>query len=238
MKQSNFLFQSTASIYNGVQAVLDEIMPYLADVQSIMDFGCGMGCWSAVLHKKGFSRFQLIDHPSIPLDKILFPDKACFLGVDLDKELPAVIKSDLVICTEVLEHFSTKRSLELLDFITDCADLILFSAAIPGQGGVGHMNEQRHAFWHNEFSKRGYKWFDGFKPALVHQKEIPFYLRQNLFFYYKPTASFRFQGKANFTPEDMELVHKNILNRPLTLKELYRNFPSALRRFIKRVAKT
>jgi hypothetical protein len=134
--QKAYLFESTASIQRGVSLVVDEIIPYLGDVKHIMDFGCGIGTWSYALHKKGFSTITLIDHPKTPVEKLLFPDKNAFIPVNLDVELPPTLSFDLVICTEVLEHFEEKRALELLDYITGCSDLILFSAAIPGQGGL------------------------------------------------------------------------------------------------------
>ena len=62
------------------------------------------------------------------------------------------------MCLEVAEHIETARSEQLVQNICSLSDqYILFSAAPPGQGGVGHINEQPWEFWINLFEKRGWK---------------------------------------------------------------------------------
>ena len=72
----------------------------------------------------------------------------------LEKEASAV----LVVCLEVAEHIETARSEQLVKNLCNLSDqYILFSAAPPGQGGVGHINEQPWQFWVNLFAKFGWE---------------------------------------------------------------------------------
>ncbi len=70
-----------------------------------------------------------------------------------------------------------------MEFLTSCSDIILFSSAIPGQGGIGHINEQRPAFWRNLFQSMGYERVDIIRQKIIFDNSIPFWFRQNLFLY-------------------------------------------------------
>jgi hypothetical protein len=54
-----------------------------------------------------------------------------FAAVDLRQPLPADRKFDLAISGEVAEHLPAT----LVGTLTSVSDVVLFSAAIPGQGG-------------------------------------------------------------------------------------------------------
>jgi hypothetical protein len=58
--------------------------------------------------------------------------------------------------------------------------LILFSAAIPGQGGTGHLNEQFPDYWGSRFAKYGYRPIDFIRRALWADRSVQFWLRQNV----------------------------------------------------------
>ena len=64
---------------------------------------------------------------------------------------------DLTCCVEVAEHIPPRRSLELVETLTEAAARwIFFTAAPPGQGGRGHINCRPHAEWLAEFGERGW----------------------------------------------------------------------------------
>ncbi len=219
MKQVNFQFADTSANLASAIEVIEVIWPWIADIGSFADLGGGMGSWSKALELKGISNFNLIDHPLTPVENILIENKSNFTPVDLELDLPVYEHYDLVICTEVFEHFSEKRALELLEWINASTDFILFSAAIPRQGGLGHVNLQRHAYWHEKFSNLGFSFFDGFKPEIISNQGIKYWFRQNLFLYHRGKFTERFQNLSNITNPEFELVHKSILNKPIGRKE-------------------
>lgn len=101
----------------------------------------------------------------------------CFSGVELDESLESEASTfateviswgidaceyfvngvDLVCCIEVAEHIPEERVYDLIDRLCDASSKwILFSAAHPGQGGEGHVNEQTQFYWAQKFRERGF----------------------------------------------------------------------------------
>jgi hypothetical protein len=63
-----------------------------------------------------------------------------FLPHDIATPLPEhlVGRFDLAVCLEVAEHLPPERAESFIRELCDLAPVVLFSAAIPGQGGTGH----------------------------------------------------------------------------------------------------
>ena len=80
---------------------------------------------------------------------------------DLENNIQIESKFDLAITLEVAEHLSEIRADSFIDDLCALSDLILFSAAIPDQGGRHHINEQWQSYWEpKRFKQRGYHVYD------------------------------------------------------------------------------
>ena len=66
---------------------------------------------------------------------------------DLNQPFTLDRTSDLVVCLEVAEHVPPLSAGDFIASLTRLASIILFSAAIPYQGGDGHLNEQWPEYW-------------------------------------------------------------------------------------------
>jgi hypothetical protein len=76
---------------------------------------------------------------------------------DLTNPLDRVKKDNTVgICLEVLEHISEDDWKPVLQNISNLCDVIIFSAAVPGQGGTGHINCRWKIDWIRRFNKLGW----------------------------------------------------------------------------------
>jgi hypothetical protein len=82
-------------------------------------------------------------------------DRSEFRVADLNQPLKLSEKFDLAVCIEVAEHLQRAAAAPLVQTLTSVAPVVLFSAAIPGQGGHGHYNEQPRSFWHALFAQHG-----------------------------------------------------------------------------------
>jgi hypothetical protein len=67
----------------------------------------------------------------------------------------------------------------------------VFSAAVPGQGGEYHINEQPLEFWRSLFRQYGYVCFDPIRPAVRHKPAIQPWYRYNTLLYASEAAAAR-----------------------------------------------
>src|SRR5205814_1764959 len=70
-----------------------------------------------------------------------------------------------------------------VDNLTRHGSLIVFSAAIPGQGGEHHVNEQPWEYWRVKFADRGYEVFDFLRPRMREDRSIYHCYRFNSFIF-------------------------------------------------------
>lgn len=161
--------------------VLDLLLPLLPPVRTAVDVGCGVGTWLAALASRGVD-VAGFDGPWVDLTQLRI-DPARFRSVDLARPLPLVKRCDLAICLEVAEHLPEAVAPTVIDNLTRLSDVILFSAAIPGQGGTGHVNEQWPDYWAARFDARGYALVDVVRSPIWDDERVPYWYRQNAFLY-------------------------------------------------------
>ena len=95
---------------------------------------------------------------------------------------------DLVQCLEVAEHVPPDASRMLIDNLTAHGHHVLFSAAVPGQGGENHLNERTYEFWRQLFEERGYTPIDFIRPLLQHRSDVAYWYRYNVLLYVHESA--------------------------------------------------
>ena len=135
----------------------------IVEPRSVVDFGCGNGSWLRVFEELGVNDILGIDLVKLNDNDLLIKQDNIIVR-DLSNKINLDRQFGLVICLEVAEHLSDKNSDNLIDNLCTHGDVILFSAAIPGQGGQYHKNEQWHTYWEAKFNQRGYLSYDIFVP--------------------------------------------------------------------------
>jgi len=70
-------------------------------------------------------------------------------------EVPDIQSADLAMSLEVREHLPPSMGHNLVVSLVRSAPLTIFTAATPGQGGSGHVNEQPSEYWIEEFAGLG-----------------------------------------------------------------------------------
>jgi hypothetical protein len=84
------------------------------------------------------------------------------LGIDVRhfdlNAQPLIERCDLAMSIEVIEHLPPPLGERLIDLLCAAAPRVLLSAATPGQGGYGHINEQPHEHWQAKLRDRGYRY--------------------------------------------------------------------------------
>jgi hypothetical protein len=148
--------------------------------KSVIDIGCGLGNWLHVLKQSGCSEVLGVDGSNVDRSKLVINDNE-FIVHDLTQPLALSKKFDLCICLEVAEHLPQSCADTLIQSLVCCADTILFSAALPLQGGQNHVNEQPFSYWVSKFNSKGYKVLDVFRGEIWNNPNIDWWYRQNMF---------------------------------------------------------
>ncbi len=175
----------TEDVHNFIAPRL--VIPFilsLLEVKSVLDVGCGIGTWLKVFEEHGVRDLIGVDgnHVDQKLLKIS-PDK--FRSHDLREHLNLGRKFDLALCLEVVEHLPESSASLVVNTLVDYSDFVLFSAAIPGQGGQHHINEQWLSFWVQQFEKFGYDMHDIVRPKFWKNENVDVWYRQNMVLFCK-----------------------------------------------------
>lgn len=213
-----------------------EILPLVFEILkpgAIVDVGCGTGHWLAEAVALGVSDVFGVDGEWAQKAKLEIP-KDKFLAHDLAAPLTLNRKFDLAVSLEVAEHLPASQARSFVEMLSSAADTVLFSAAIPGQGGRHHVNEQWPEYWADVFAQFGFDCFDLLRPKIWHNPRVLWYYRQNCFIY----ARHGVLSEDLMTACPMALVHPELwsaqlarLNSPGKLLErLPKAFASRLRR--------
>ncbi len=195
----------------------------LRKFESASDFGCGLGLWLNTARSLGASRIMGYDIPEISREeRKLGPDE--FTPSDLSKPIRIERPYDLAISVEVAEHLPYASAATFVETLTNAADWVLFAAAIPYQGGMGHVNENWMEFWGLLFGARRYKCYDIIRPRFWHDASISYYYRQNTVLFVKDGADGVLKA-AGFQPtaNPPTLIHPemyiNAINRGRPIAE-------------------
>jgi SAM-dependent methyltransferase len=154
----------------------------LLGVNSVLDVGCGRGAWLREWRNAGVKIAQGVDGPYVRRQSLLIPVED-FTAVDLSNKFDLKRRYDLVTSLEVAEHLPRDRSETFISSLVAHADLVLFSAATPGQGGENHINERPLSFWQELFRANGYEAYDVIRPVFrAHKGVEPWYRFNTILF--------------------------------------------------------
>jgi SAM-dependent methyltransferase len=186
--------------------VFDAVQP-----KSVVDVGCGVGTWLDVARSLGAST---IGYEGAWVKEL----PPTYAGIDIeaaDLERPLRPGStfDLAISMEVAEHLSPARADSFVGDLVALAPHVLFSAAVPGQGGNNHINEQWQSYWADRFAAHGYGPRDIVRPKVLHDGGVAYWYRQNAVLYSRDYPLARESGFDFVHPEHTawyRLVHRRL----------------------------
>ena len=166
--------QSAAVI---VPLILEWIQP-----RSVVDVGCGDGTWLSVFQASGIDDILGLDGSYVLSETLQIP-KECFVSKDLSQSVSLNRTFDLAVSLEVAEHLPAESAPGFVESLTNLSDVVLFSAAIPHQGGTHHVNEQWPNYWIDLFESRGYIPVDSLRPRLWNDAAVQPWYAQNSFIF-------------------------------------------------------
>ena len=226
---------------NGAEASANIILPVIFDLirpASVLDLGCGVGCWLKVAKSLGAIKVIGFDGEYVNSKQLqILPTE--FVSVDLSIGMPKIISVDLAICMEVAEHLSTEVADSIVDFLCKSSDIVLFGAAIPGQGGAHHVNEQWQSYWAQKFGNKGYLHSTKLRDYFWNDERVAIWYKQNsLIFINELRTDLVEKFNASKSYSCINIVHPDLfamkmrrysfLEKVLTLMQRYLNFLRSL----------
>ena len=175
-------------------------------IDSLLDIGAGHGAWAAEWLAAGVKDVLAVDGDYVKREQLAIPPDN-FRAHDLSTPLDLKRKFDLVQTLEVAEHLPADKAELFVDNLVAHGDVILFSAAVPHQGGEHHVNEQPPEYWRAKLKARGYDAFDVVRPALASRTDVMPWYRFNTYLYANAAGQKRLSAKvlAAKVPADQPL---------------------------------
>ena len=186
------LMHSHGGAYRSAKEVVPHVLELLKP-ESVIDVGCGVGSWLAVFREHGIDDYLGVDGVYVDLDLLQIPpDK--FRPHDLTRPLQLNRQFDLAVSLEVAEHLAAEHAAVFVASLVGLAPVVLFSAAVPYQGGLHHVNEQWPGYWVDLFEKHGFVVLDCLRSKLWLNDRVDWWYRQNLLLFCSPDVLLKNAG--------------------------------------------
>jgi SAM-dependent methyltransferase len=217
----------------GSSSSAERVVPYLVSLlkpRSVVDVGCGIGTWAAEFIRQGVAAVLGVDGVYVDKSQLRIPAN---VFVDWDLELPLALEQtfDLAVSLEVAEHLSPGRASSFVRDLTALAPVVVFSAAIPFQGGINHINEQWSTYWNSLFAAQGFQAVDCLRARFWNDICVESWYRQNMVMYAAKDRVRQFERGGGVMPLDVvhpELFLAKVAHPPLGY--LLRSLPSSVKR--------
>lgn len=205
---TNYPNQFFQEIRDGAKRSASAVVPLVLQwvrPRSVIDIGCGQGVWLATFREHGVTEIFGIDGDYVDRQRLEIPVDR-FAAGDLANPFRVPHRFDLAMSVEVAEHLPAQSADGFVASLVQLAPIVLFSAAVPYQGGTHHVNEQWPDYWAKRFAQHDYLPIDCLRRALWNRGDVEWWYSQNLLFY----------------------AHRAYLESQATLLAAHREYPVAL----------
>jgi SAM-dependent methyltransferase len=168
------------AVHRPLYRLLADAVVELVEPKTAVDVGCGTGLVLTRLKERGVE-VTGIEGSRHAIELSGLGDRV--VKANLERELPRLGSFDVCFCIEVAEHLPGRSASPLVEGLTDLSDVVVFTAAPPGQGGSHHVNEQPPSYWEERFGARGFARdaeSEGVLKGRIAEIQEPAWMHQNL----------------------------------------------------------
>jgi len=179
-------------------------------VHSVVDVGCGPGVWLARFKDEGVERVLGLDGGGAEELALSEIEPEEYRSADFEHELPTSEHFDLCLCLEAAQHLSHATAPALVRNLCKLSDVVVFSAALPGQGGTNHLNERWLSYWAALFAVHGYRMLDCVRGRIWNDARVELWYRQNLTLFVSEVGRSRLSMGECGTSGPIDIVHPDL----------------------------
>lgn len=201
-----FFEDTYASSRESARAVVPKVVELLHPA-SVVDVGCGTGAWMAEFSRAGVVKVSGIDGRWIDPAVMRVADSSV-IRRHLALPLDITDQFALAVCLEVAQTLENEHADQLIASLVSLATLVLFSAAPPGQGGFGHVNEQPIQWWQDRFQQYGYRLVSPIGRMFAQDPKVSWWYSNNMVlfaadgpFYDSASVALKIEEAPNETDE-------------------------------------
>ena len=213
-------------------SVIVPIVLSLFPFESVVDVGCGIGTWTRRFIEGGVPDVIGIDGDYVERSMLCIPQER-FFPHDLRTPIQLDRSFQLAVCLEVGEHLPQARSRGLVDDLVSLAPCVLFSAALPGQGGIDHINEQYLSKWADLFSAHDFVALDLIRHKIWNDGEVSWWYRQNIVLFAHRSHTL---AERHAPVSVLDYIHPEQFEN-IPLRKLMQELPGALLNSLRRRSK-
>ncbi len=230
--------QDTRASAEAVVPVVQELGPF----RSVIDVGCGVGTWLSVFAERGADDVFGVEGDWLDPGYLEIAEDR-FRFHDLRRPLPLDRSFELAVSLEVAEHLPPECAEDFVTTLTRLAPVVLFSAAVPFQGGRNHLNERWPGYWAELFDRAGFAVADAVRRHVWQNPRVrPWYAQNTLLYVRRDQLERRprLAAEVNRTdPRHLALVHPSLYERRSdprrqSLSKVVRALPGRMRRALGR----
>lgn len=214
--------------YKSAQKILP-VLVKLIHPNSAIDLGCGTGAWLKVLSELGVKRIIGVEGDYIKNQDTYIP-KIDYIYHNLENKFCLDQRFDMAISLEVGEHLSFNSAPDFVASLCSLSDIVLFSAAIPGQEGTTHINEQFPEYWAKLFEERNYLPIDFLRKKFWEDTDVELWYKQNILLFVNKKIIPELPEELQITQKETNGTYLFRVHPSLYLYILKRKYP---RHFLK-----
>lgn len=232
-----FFDEQSAASRASAAAVVPTIIGLTGPLASVLDVGCGVATWLAELRACGVTDIRGVDGAYVDRIRLEIPPD-CFTAHDLSEPLRLGRRFDLAMSLEVAEHVPEAAAGTFVASLCRHSDTVLFSAAVPGQGGTGHVNERWPSWWAGRLQEHGFELRDLIRGRIWDDERVEVWYRQNMFLFARGEAAIRLAKVDGRSP--LDVAHPQAWSKrrlPATQRLVYEKLRPGMRGPIVAVAR-